>query len=88
MSHATASSLEEAMQKSISLQPYVKNVTVRIDREMLGENIFGYGELEGRMIVAEVEIEYEGERARGRLRYDPEKRYPLMSLIQPFSDGS
>ena len=28
---------------------------------MLKDNVFGYGELEGRMIIAEVEIDYEGE---------------------------
>ncbi len=77
----TAASLEEAMQKSISLQPYVKMVSVRIDRQMLQENFFGYGELEGRMIIAKVQIEYEGEVVNARLQYDAEKKYPLMSLI-------
>ncbi|HPE51488.1 MAG TPA: dihydroneopterin aldolase family protein, partial [Methanothrix soehngenii] len=56
----TASSLEKAIEESISLQPYVRRVEVRIDRDMLSENVFGYGELEGRMIWALVEIEYEG----------------------------
>lgn len=68
------------MQMSISLQPYVRSVVVRINRDMLSENIFGYGELEGRMISAQVEIEYEGEVISARLEYDQEKRYPLMSL--------
>ncbi|VVB73041.1 Dihydroneopterin aldolase [uncultured archaeon] len=81
VSIGTASSLEEAMQKSISLQPYVKEVKVRINRQMLKENVFGYGELEGRMISAEVEIDYEGEIIRARLEYDKEKSYPLMDLI-------
>ena len=78
---ATAASLERAMQESISLQPYVRDVKVIINREMLKENIFGYGELEGRMIMAEVEIEYEGEIIRARLKFDREKNYPFMSLI-------
>ncbi len=78
---ATAASLERAMQESISLQPYVKRVKVGINRRMLLENVFGYGELEGRMITAEVEIEYEGEVVRACLRFDEEKDYPLMSLI-------
>jgi hypothetical protein len=48
---------------------------------MLVENAFGYGELEGRMIFAEVEIDYRGETVRARLEYDPDKNYPLMKLI-------
>lgn len=81
MSEKTASSLEEAMQESISLQPYVKEVDVKIDREMLKTNVFGYGELEGRMIVAQVKIDYQGEIAAANLKYDSEKNYPLMSLL-------
>ncbi len=69
------------MRESISLQPYVKEVHVRIDRRMLKENVFGYGELEGRMIIAEVKIEYEGEVVIARLQFDAEKNYPLMSLL-------
>jgi hypothetical protein len=81
VSSRTAASLEEAMKESISLQPYVKEVRVRIDRSMLKENVFGYGELEGRMIIAEVQIDYEGEIVIARLQFDPEKNYPLMSLL-------
>ncbi len=77
----TAASLEEAMEKSISLQPYVKKVSVQIDRKMLSENFFGYGELEGRMIIALVQIDFEGEIVSARLEYDSEKKYPLMRLI-------
>ncbi|HSD58207.1 MAG TPA: dihydroneopterin aldolase family protein [Methanotrichaceae archaeon] len=77
----TARSLELAMQESISLQPYVTEVKVKINREMLQENVFGYGELQGRMIFAEVEIDYQGEVVRARLEYDAEKDYPLMRLL-------
>lgn len=81
MSIRTAGSLEIAMQESISLQPYVTEVAVRINRDMLWENVFGYGELQGRMIFAEVEINYEGEVVRARLEYDMEKDYPMMRLL-------
>lgn len=81
MSIRTASSLELAMQESISLQPYVTEVKVRINRDMLKENVFGYGELQGRMIFAEVEIDYEGEIVRARLEFDAEKDYPMMRLL-------
>lgn len=81
MSLKTAAGLEEAMEECISLQPYVKKVSVRIDRQRLLENFFGYGELEGRMIIAEVQIDYEGEVVIARLVFDAEKNYPLMSLV-------
>ena len=81
MSLKTAAGLEEAMQESISLQPYVKKVSVSINRQMLKDNFFGYGELEGRMIIAEVQIDYEGEVVVARLEFDAEKNYPLMSLV-------
>ena len=81
VSPKTASCLEEAMQESISLQPYVKRVRVSINQKMLQENAFGYSELEGRMITAEVEIDYEGEVIRARLEYDGQKNYPLMRLL-------
>ena len=81
MSAKTAQSLEQAMQESISLQPYVRTVKIRINRQMLKENVFGYSELEGRMIIADLEINYEGEIVRARLEYDSAKNYPLMSLV-------
>ena len=77
----TAESLERAMQESISLQPYVREVRVHIDRDMLAENVFGYGELGGRMITAQVAVDYQGEMVTARLEYDREKDYPLMSLV-------
>jgi len=81
VSAKTAQSLEQAMQESISLQPYVGTVKIRINRQMLKENVFGYSELEGRMIIADLEINYEGEIVRARLEYDSAKNYPLMSLV-------
>lgn len=81
MSPRTAASLEQAIKESISLQPYVRRVEVKIDRRMLEENAFGYGELEGKMIFAEVEVEYLGETVRARLEYDPDKNYPMMKLL-------
>jgi hypothetical protein len=81
VSKRTASGLEQAMQESISLQPYVRKVAVSINRQMLQENVFGYNELEGRMISAEVEIDYEGEVVRARLEHDAGKNYPMMRLL-------
>jgi dihydroneopterin aldolase len=81
VSKDTAECLETAMQRSISLQPHVKKVIVKINRDMLEKNVFGYGELQGRMIQAEVEIDYQGAIVRARLEYDPDLKYPLMKLV-------
>jgi hypothetical protein len=81
VSKASAESLEKAMRESISLQPYVQSVSISINREMLKENVFGYDELKGRMITAEVKIDYEGETVRARLEYDAKNEYPLMRLL-------
>jgi dihydroneopterin aldolase len=81
VSPKTAESLEKAMTEAISLQPYVKSARVRIDREMITLNSFGYGELIGKAIQAEVEILYQGEKIRARLEYNRELDYPMMSLV-------
>ncbi|MDM7934814.1 MAG: dihydroneopterin aldolase family protein [Methanothrix sp.] len=81
VSASTAESLERAIEESISLQPYVIGVTVRINRQRLAENIFGYSELSGSMITAEVQVEYEGEVVRARLEHDPNTGYPMMRLV-------
>ena len=81
VSAGTAQALELAMEKSIALQPYVRNIEVSINRKMLEENAFGYCELEGKMITAEVEIDYQNETVRARIEHDPELDYPLMRLL-------
>ncbi len=81
VSTETAECLEVAMEESISLQPHVRSVSVKINRDMLVRNVFGYGELAGKMIKALVEIDYEGAVVRAKLEYDPEKDYPMMRLL-------
>ncbi len=80
VSEETADSLERAMEKAIGLQPYVFSAKIKIDRDMLKRNIFGYSELSGKMIRAEIEIVYKGERVRAVLKHDIEKDYPMMQL--------
>ncbi|HOT06440.1 MAG: Dihydroneopterin aldolase [Methanosaeta sp. PtaB.Bin039] len=82
ISSKTAGLLEDAMQSAISLQPYVSECSVRIDRDQISENIFGYSELKGSMIWAEVEISRSGLTARARLEYDGAARYPMMHLLE------
>ena len=83
VSEKTAESLEEAMEEAISNQPYVSKVRVFISREKLAarENVFGYAELSGDMVEAEVEVECCGARAAAKLGLNEATGYPLMELV-------
>ncbi len=78
----TVDRLESAIEKSVSLQPWVDLVKVRIDREKLraNENQFKYCELSGEMLDVEVVVTYDHVEVHARIRYDEEMRYPLMRI--------
>jgi len=75
--------IERAIEDSISSQPYVSDIIVKIDREVVKKNInkFGYAELGGEMLYARISVEYKGVKAIGELSYDKENDYPLMKLV-------
>lgn len=81
----TASSLESAISQSISVQPYVRSIIVTIDRDMVDEKAggeFGYCELEGRMLDVEATIMFNDITARVALKFDGERDYPLMRILE------
>ncbi len=63
VSTKTVRVLETAIEKSVSLQPWVSTVNVKIDREKVRqrerENHFNYCELRGEMLDVEVVVGYE-----------------------------
>jgi len=76
----TVDSMENAIAQSISVQPYVKSITVHINREMVEENLssFGYTELKGTMLRVDAVISYENyEVSAGMTLKDG---YPLMEI--------
>jgi hypothetical protein len=76
----TVESLENAIARSISVQPFVKSINVHIDREMVRENLssFGYTELKGPMLTVDAVIKYENyEVSAGMSLKDG---YPLMFI--------
>jgi hypothetical protein len=76
----TVESLEKAIAQSISVQPYVKSIKVRIDRKMVEEglNAFGYTELKGPMLKVDAVIAYKNyEVSVGMSLKD---QYPLMRI--------
>jgi len=84
----TVDSLEKAIAESISVQPYVKSITVSIDREMIRSKLnseFGYCELEGRMLDVNLIMNYENVIVKASLKFDRKLDYPLMK-IEEISD--
>lgn len=73
--------LERAISETMRLQPYKERVTVHINDSMVKggrSSPFSYGELEGKMLEAEVVSRYKGHRAILAMKYVPELNYNLM----------
>jgi hypothetical protein len=78
----TIPALEKAIQESIRVQPYVENVVIRIDKEMVSSmlNKFGYTELEGKMLDVELVVNYGSAKVLVKMQYDEDADYPLMFI--------
>ncbi len=72
--------LEKAIESCVRLQPYVKDVKIKIDCSKI-KNAFGYTSLSPEMLYAYVEVEFEGAVVRAQLRWDEKLKYPLMELL-------
>lgn len=74
----------KCIEKSISLQPYVKNVKVVLNTKYISEKInkeFKYTELNGKMIEATIKVQYKEYIVFAVLNYDSINKYPLMKII-------
>ena len=79
----TIDDLSRAIEESVALQPYVRSVSVSIDREMVEKKQnpkFKYCELEGRMLHVSLQVLYKNTIATVELVYDEEQDYPMMSI--------
>jgi hypothetical protein len=79
VSPETASALETAMEKSVSLQPFVEEVRVRLARDRIILNPFGYGEVRGEQFEVLLTTKVNAVRCRAALSY--EQGYPLMKIL-------
>jgi dihydroneopterin aldolase len=72
--------LERAMEDGVKVQPFVKDVKVKIDRTALRRkrDEFDYQTLTGNMLDVTLVIQVENIRAVAEMRYVNELRYPLM----------
>jgi hypothetical protein len=75
--------LSRMIEESIGVQPYVRSISVAIDREMVEKKQnpgFGYCELEGRMLHISIQVLYKNVIVHAQMCYDKENDYPLMSI--------
>jgi dihydroneopterin aldolase len=80
ISRDSAASIENAIERAVVLQPFVEEITVRLDRSLMTENRFGYSELSGMMYDVEIITRVGFTYCRARL--SPEKGYPLMKIVE------
>ena len=76
-------SIEEGIESAISCQPYVKSVKISLDRDkILGnkKSVFDYDEITGKIIQAEVNIEYESINIVAKVKWIEDLEYPLMFI--------
>lgn len=80
VSRASAESLEKAIEQSVILQPYVEEISVRLDRSLMTPNEFGYSEVRGLMFHVEIVTRVGTSYCRARL--GPKGDYPFMEIAE------
>jgi len=76
-------SIEEGIEASISCQPYVKSIKLNLDRDkIVGDKStpFDYDEVSGKIIRAEIIIEYESIEILAKIDWVENLQYPLMFI--------
>jgi dihydroneopterin aldolase len=80
ISRESAESIEAAIEKAVILQPFVEEISVRLDRSLMTENRFGYSELSGLMFHVEIVTRVGFTYCHARLV--PDKGYPFMQVVE------
>jgi hypothetical protein len=83
ISKKSAESVESAIEKAVILQPCVEQITVRLNRTLMTQNVFGYSELSG--LMSDVEIVTRVGFTYCRARLAPENGYPLMQVVECYA---
>lgn len=76
-------SIERGIEASISCQPYAKKVKINLDRsKIVGDKSseFSYDEITGKMIKAEVELQYNAVNIIAKVEWFEDLKYPLMYI--------
>jgi hypothetical protein len=80
ISRRSAESVETAIEQAVILQPFVEEITVRLDRSLMTENAYGYSELSGLMFNVDLVIRVGFTYCRASLA--PVNGYPLMKIME------
>ncbi len=76
-------SVEKGIESAISCQPYVKSVKLNLNREkIIGDksNAYDYDEISGRIIQAELVIEYGTTKVVAKVEWIEDMQFPLMYI--------
>jgi hypothetical protein len=87
----TSEGLARAIEAAVRLQPFVREVTVRIDVERagpLGEGRFAYHYLAPEMMVVRVTLQDGATTVVAALEHRPDLRYPLMKVLTVDETGA
>jgi hypothetical protein len=80
VSRNSAASVEKAIEQAVILQPFVEEITVRLDRTLMIPNAFGYSELSGLMFEVDIVTRVGFTYCRARLA--PKDGYPFMQIAE------
>jgi hypothetical protein len=83
ISRKSAAGVERAIEQSVILQPFVEEITVRLDRNLMTENVFGYSELSGLMFDVEIVTRVGFTYCRARLAQND--GYSLMQIVECYA---
>ena len=76
-------SIEDGIEAAISCQPYVKSININLDREkIIGDKRteFDYDDITGKIIHAELVLEYKSIKVIAKIDWIEELQYPLMFI--------
>jgi dihydroneopterin aldolase len=80
ISRKSAASVETAIEQAVILQPFVEKIEVRLNRDLMTENVFGYSELSGLMFEVDIITRVGFSYCHARL--SPSTGYPLMKIVK------
>lgn len=82
VSRVNVEGLEQAITGGVLIQPFIENVSVKIDREKLKNkhDEYDYDSLTGNMLNVQLTIKYRNSKAVAKLEYIKEIHYPLMYI--------
>lgn len=78
ISRETAGYIEKAIESAVLLQPFVEEIEVKLNRDDMVSNRFGYSELSGRMYNVKIKTKVEGTSCTAELKF--EDQYPMMRI--------